>query len=594
MRAPSTLLGRWRTGPAARPTPGLAGAGSHLTWALVWWRWLACAVAAVVWSVRDSEHAAARGVLLVGAAVVATAIVTAAGRRGWEAVRRHPALLLPDLLLGAVLISLGGVDTFLLYALAPVLAGAILLPRGLGVGAAPALLVAACVALAAAGLRPPGGQSPAALTWVVAAGAVLACLVLAEAVRTANRAAEDAAREADLRTSLERKNIELLQRNLELQAFEEIASTMQTTMDVTEVQERVVVGATELLGYPRAVLGLCDPNETRMTGWLAATGGRRASGVAHLFDLGLGEGAGVLGHALEGRSATLVRGADARTDADRTLLEFFGPEPVCVAVVPVRTRGHLVGGLLVQAPPGCSALDPENAAILDRLATQAGLALSNVRLCVERTQKLTQEQERMRIASDMHDGIAQALFGIVYQLDGCARQAGAQTPMRRQLEELGQVAQSALEEVRHAIFDIWPAHLTETALLSDLGGTVHSLAPDMTLRTSIPAGFGALDVDVRKAIFRIAQEAVSNAAKHARAQHVMVSVGIRPDAATLEIADDGVGVPEGDGGLLERGFGLRGMSERARANGGTLSVERLAAGGTRVLATLPRLSCRVD
>ena len=248
----------------------------------------------------------------------------------------------------------------------------------------------------------------------------------------------------------------------------------------------------------------------------------------------------------------------------------------------------------MQAPPGCTGLDPENAAILDRLATQAGLALSNVRLCVERTQKLTQEQERMRIASDMHDGIAQALFGIVYQLDGCARQADAQTPMRRQLEELGQVAQSALEEVRHAIFDIWPAHLTETALLSELGATVQSLAPDMTLRTSVPAGFGSLDVDVRKAIFRIAQEAVSNAAKHAQARQLSVQIGLSPEEATVEIVDDGVGVPEENGQLLERGFGLRGMSERARAHGGTLRLERLPGGGTKVLARLPRLSCRVD
>jgi signal transduction histidine kinase len=585
---------RSRVAPATASSPGIAGTGSHLTWALVWWRWLACAVAAAVWSVRDSGHAGGRGLLLVGAAVLATAIVSVAGRRGWEAVRRHPWLLVPDLLLAALLIALGGVDTFLLYALAPVLAGAILLPRGLGLTAPPAVLVAACVALTLAGLRPPGGTSPGALTWAVAAGAVLACLVLAEAVRTANRAAEDAAREASLRSTLEHRNLELLQRNRELQAFEEIASTMQTTMDVTEVQERVVVGVTELLGYPRAVLGLCDPNETRMTGWLAANGGRRAPGVGHLFDLDLRARDGVLSRALEQRVATMVRTENAQSDADRKLLELFGPEPACIAVVPVRCRGHLVGGLLVQAPAECTTLDPETAAMLDRLATQAGLALSNVRLCVERTQKLTQEQERMRIASDMHDGIAQALFGIVYQLDGCARQAGSGSPMRRQLEELGQVAQDALEEVRHAIFDIWPAHLTETALLSELGSSVQSLAPELVLRTEVPAGFGDLDVDLRKAIFRIAQEAVTNTAKHAGARQVRVQVGISVDEASVEITDDGVGVPEEGARLPERGFGLRGMAERARAAGGTLSVERIPRGGTRVLARLPRMGCRVD
>jgi signal transduction histidine kinase len=588
------MLARLRAGAAAA-SPRVAGrTSSPLTWALVWWRWLACGVAAAVGAVRSpSVHAGGRDAVVVGAALVATAAVTVAGRSGWEAVRRRPELLLPDLLLAAVLLALGGVDAFILYALAPVLAGAILLPRPLGLALSPALLVGACAALTLAGLRPAGASAPGALSWAVLSGAVLACLVAAESVRAADRAAADAQRESGLRASLEHKNRELLQRNRELQAFEEISSTMQTTMDVTEVQERVVVGVTDLLGYPRAVLGLSDPAGTRVTGWLAAAGGRRAPSVDHILDLDLRSSEGLLTRALQHPAATMVRSADAESDADRKLLGIFGPEPASIAVVPVRCRGHLVGGLLVQAPPGCTRLDTETAAILDRLATQAGLALSNVRLCVERTQKLTQEQERMRIASDMHDGIAQALFGIVYQLDGCARQAVPGSPLRHQLEDLGGVAQEALEEVRHAIFDIWPAHLTETALLSELGTTVQSLCPGLALRTSVPDGFGVLDVEVRKAIFRIAQEAVTNVARHAQAQHATVRVEVRPEEATVEITDDGIGVPDAGSGLLEAGFGLRGMAERARASGGTLSVERLPAGGTRVLARLPRMGCRV-
>jgi signal transduction histidine kinase len=588
------MLARLRTRSARMPASNAGGPSSHLTWALVWWRWLACGVAAVVWSVGPGDgHAGGRGALLVGGAVLATAMVTLAGRTGWEAVRRRPWLLLPDLLLAALLISLGGVDTFLLYALAPVLAAAILLPRALGLALAPALLAAACWALTLAGLHPPAGPASGALTWTVVAGAVLACLVLAEAVRAANRAAEDAHREAGLRASLENRNVELLRRNRELQAFEEIASTMQTTMDVTEVQERVVAGVTDLLGHPRAVLGLSDPTGSRMTGWLAATQGRRAPAVDHILDLDLRSRDGVLTRALEQPVATMVRASDAESDADRKLLGVFGPGPAHIVVVPVRCRGHLVGGLLVQAPPGCAQLDAETAAILDRLATQAGLALSNVRLCVERTQKLTQEQERMRIASDMHDGIAQALFGIVYQLDGCARQADAGSPLRRQLEELGAIAQEALEEVRHAIFDIWPAHLTEAALLSELGTAVQSLAPGLVLHATVPADFGVLDVEVRKAIFRIAQEAVTNVAKHAHARRARVEVGIDIDEATVQVTDDGVGLADPGGELPEHGFGLRGMAERARAAGGTLTVERLPGGGTRVLARLPRMGCRV-
>jgi signal transduction histidine kinase len=588
------MLARLRAG-AATASPRVTRRGSSpLTWVLVWWRWLACGVAATVCIMRSgSAHAGGRDLLLVGGALVATAAVTIAGRSGWEAVRHRPLLLLPDLLLAAVLLALGGVEAFVLYALAPVLAGAILLPRPLGLGLAPALLVGACAALALAGVRPPGASAPGGLSWTVLSGAVLACLVAAESVRAADRAAEDARHESGLRASLERKNSELLQRNRELQAFEEISSTMQTTMDVTEVQERVVAGVTDLLGYPRAVLGLSDPAGTRVTGWLAATGGRRAPAVDHILDLDLRSADGVLTRALQHAAASMVHTADAESDADRKLLGIFGPGPAQIAVVPVRCRGHLVGGLLVQAPPGCARLDSETATILERLATQAGLALSNVRLCVERTQKLTQEQERMRIASDMHDGIAQALFGIVYQLDGCARQAAPGSALRRQLEDLGGVAQEALEEVRHAIFDIWPAHLTETALLSELGTTVQSLSPGLVLRTSVPPGFGVLDVEVRKAIFRIAQEAVTNVAKHAQAQNATVRVHVSGEEATVEITDDGVGVPDAGSGLLAAGFGLRGMAERARASGGALSVERLPTGGTRVLARLPCMGCRV-
>jgi signal transduction histidine kinase len=499
-------------------------------------RWAGCAAAAAVWARPGSDHSTVRGIVLVGAAVAATAVVTLA----WDAlphdVHGVDVALVMDLTLAAALVAAGGFDAFLVYALSPVLV---------------------------AGLRPG-----------------------IAAVR----------REKHLRESVQTENRELTQRNRELQTFEEIASTMQTTMDVTEVQERVVVGITEWLGYPRAVLGLSDATESHLTGWLGSARGKRSAAVDHLFALTLGEDDGAVTDALSRTGVTMLARADARSASDRRLIAAFGEDATHVMVVPVRCRGHLVGCLLVQALPGRTAVTRDTAQVLERLATQAGLALANVRLCVERTQKLTLEQERMRIAADMHDSIAQALFGIVYQLNACARQlpGGVANPeLQRQLGDLGDVAQKALQQVRTTIFDIWPADLTADVLRAELHGVVRSLAPSLHLEVDISSELDGVDTDVRKTVFRITHEALVNVAKHAGATRAWVAVTAARDSVAVEVRDDGVGIPEVAPASPSASLGVRGMVERAESLGGTLVLERCPDGGTRVVAHLPRLLCRV-
>lgn len=394
--------------------------------------------------------------------------------------------------------------------------------------------------------------------------------------------------------SLERKNRELRQRNRELRTIADIASTMQTTMDVADVQERLVVSLTEGLGFPRAAVGTCDPTERYVTGWLAAADGTGSDRVTHLLAVDLEDAHDPLAAALRGERLTGLPAAELAGVGDGSLFRFFRSAPDArVVIVPVRCRGHLVGGLLTQLPAAAAAPDSETAAMLERLATHAGLALANVRLCVERTQKLTQEQERIRIASELHDVVARALFGIGYQLTGSAREL-PEGRLRTQLEDLAGVAQNALQQVRSAIFDLWPDELTEHMLEHELAGIAHELAPDLRLQLRIDPAFDGLEVDLRRTVFRICQEAVTNVTRHARATAVEVAVVVRPAEVTLQVDDDGVGPPEGTAGDgRRRGFGRRGMGERAEAMGGELHVSRRPAGGTRVTARLPRVACRV-
>lgn len=388
----------------------------------------------------------------------------------------------------------------------------------------------------------------------------------------------------------EQAQSDLARYNRELLTFGDIASTMQTTMDVSEVMERVLVGLTEHLGFPRAMVGTCDATETTVTGWLVA----EAPGAVlpdHLLSLDLRDERGVLADALTRPGITVVR-SDVRTnEAERRLMAFFDSGETAVIVVPMRCRNHLVGCLLVGTPPN-ERPGPVTESLLERVATQAGLAVANVRLCVERTQRLTIEQERIRIAEDMHDSIAQALFGIVYQLKGCAGLVPAGNDhLRESLEGIRAVAQDTLAHVRQVIFDMWAGEPTVSSLSEELHTLTHLTGDGPRLTVQIPPEYDSVDIETRRGVSRVAHEAVTNVVKHASAAEVRLSVTVDATEVTLEVVDDGVGVSP-DAPHAAAGFGLRGMEDRIAVLSGTLAVTPAEGGGTRVLARIPRDACR--
>jgi signal transduction histidine kinase len=201
--------------------------------------------------------------------------------------------------------------------------------------------------------------------------------------------------------------------------------------------------------------------------------------------------------------------------------------------------------------------------------------------------------ERQRLAREIHDTLAQGFASIVTLSEAARAQAhiSPQVAMRR-LEEVGQVARTSLGEARRAIWALHPQPLEH----GSLGRALSELAAEFGSQTGIDTHSAVtgeeadLAPEAQEALLRVAQEALANVRKHARAHRVRLTLSYLDDATLLDVRDDGVGfdpaAPAGNGS--GGGFGLAGMRERLAAQGGTLTVEATPGQGTTVAAALPR------
>jgi two-component system sensor histidine kinase UhpB len=196
-----------------------------------------------------------------------------------------------------------------------------------------------------------------------------------------------------------------------------------------------------------------------------------------------------------------------------------------------------------------------------------------------------QEAERLRIARGLHDEVGQILTGVLLQL-GSLADAGA---ARRQsdLEEAKQATRQALEEVRRIAHELRPAALEHLGLLSALTELTTKFAglSGITINRRFDPDLPPLSREIELAIYRVAQESLTNVSRHADASHVEVSLEKGIESVVLRVLDDGRGLdadapPSGDGGL-------RGMRERAVLVGGALAIKEGRTGGVEVRLEVP-------
>jgi two-component system sensor histidine kinase UhpB len=193
------------------------------------------------------------------------------------------------------------------------------------------------------------------------------------------------------------------------------------------------------------------------------------------------------------------------------------------------------------------------------------------------------EEERRRIATDLHDQIGQSLTALLLKLHTATE--GASDDVRRDLVDAQAFARDALEEMRRIVRQLRPAALDDLGLeyaLLSLGNAIEQTAGLVVIRR-IELDLPALPPDVELALYRIAQEALTNVSRHAQATYAEIVLRSVSDRINLRVSDDGRGIL----GAMDVDGGIRGMRERALLIGAHLTIRSRPGGGTTVDVTAP-------
>ncbi|RFS83535.1 sensor histidine kinase [Actinomadura spongiicola] len=272
-----------------------------------------------------------------------------------------------------------------------------------------------------------------------------------------------------------------------------------------------------------------------------------------------------------------------------TLLSVGVPSDALVHVLPVGAFAPVVAAGWVTAAEqrrtrrANAELAEANRRLEISLAENAGLQ----ELLVAQARQAGRLDERGRLARDIHDTLAQGLTGIITHARAAGRAADDPAQWRLHVDRIESLAADSLNEARRSVQALRPGPLTGSSLPEALTG----MAGRWSASHTVPVTVEVTGEPVRKAteveitLFRAAQEALTNVARHARASRVGLTLSYLDGTVLLDVRDDGIGfdAPPGSGS----GFGLEAMRQRLRAVGGTLVVESTAGEGTALSVTVP-------
>lgn len=357
-----------------------------------------------------------------------------------------------------------------------------------------------------------------------------------------------------------------------IESLGEVAEAISSRKSTTEVLTTVVDEAKRMLGTDKAVLCLLSTE----------TGGL-------LLD----------------ETAVFVRGrrdqypeewwrariADVATDAlEQRVPVVEMVDRTWLMTMPVKIKGRPIGVLAVMNPPS-RRFTNDQVALLAVLSAFAGTAIENARLQAQSHYALLSD-ERMRIAREMHDGLSQSLFGTSLELDVCRKRVRDNPDeVAGRLDRVQEILVRSLSELRRYIHDLRPVSLNTLGLVGAMHQRLSEIgdARGVSMRVYTEGVERPLPPSIEACLYRVAQEAVTNVAKHADAKRAVVLLRFDTTEVHMIIEDDGHGfdVAEAQQRLeKDESIGLKSMRDRVQSEGGTFALSS-SSKGTMLKVDIP-------
>ncbi len=400
-------------------------------------------------------------------------------------------------------------------------------------------------------------------------------------------------------------------RTLQLSTVNAVATTVNRSLNLADILQRALDEVLHLTGIDMAAIFLLDPASGRLK--LNAFRGLSEHAARLAYQVGLLDGncGGVLelGRAVVVPDISQLRGRGAQSLQRENVTAMMH--------VPLMTRDHALGSLCLGTHDNMK-FDDQEQRLFTSIGNQIAIAVENARLYAELQHKerlrgelfqktlAAQEEERKRIARELHDEVSQSLTALLYEAEGGLElKAGAAALSR--FQDILALTRRSLDNVHNLIFDLRPSMLDQLGLIPAVRWLAKTRLEPREVRVVVETAEeqGAqplrLSAHIETALFRVIQEAINNIARHAAARNVEIRLEWLDGAASISIRDDGVGFDlnelagitsrEIDSGrsLLQgaRGLGLVGMQERIELLGGEMEINTAPGAGTWLKILIP-------
>jgi len=380
--------------------------------------------------------------------------------------------------------------------------------------------------------------------------------------------------------TMSRLRVALVERLNELSALHHISQTIATKRELPQALEFVCKTINDLFEARLTFIALQVKDSTELKGLI---GFERTSGP-----ISLATAESTLLDSSIFRSVQSGGKSSVITDLESLPL----PEPVCEyarennllsgLIVPLISREIIQGFLILAKDESGSTFDENEITLAETIATDIAAAIENDRL-TEQARLASVDAERQRLARELHDSVTQSIYSLTLLSSGwesMARQGFLENPADA-FHRLGAVGQQALREMRLLIHQLRPTILEEEGLVNAIQQRLDIVESrsNIDVKMVVQRDFKDLPNKIEDELFCIAQEALNNSLRHAKAESVIVRIEEEQGIITLSVEDDGIGY---NTSTKHSGMGLRNMQERADSISGELSIRSEAEHGTRV------------